>query len=146
WPSCRSASTAEPPSNSERSSRRRRRSGPKWSAARAPRSTEQMSTTDTMREAFDLLITGGTVIDGTGAPRFDADVGVRNGRIVFVGPAEQAGSAAARRRVDARGLVVAPGFIDCHTHDDRALLSAPDMTPKVSQGVTTVVTGNCGVS
>ena len=105
-----------------------------------------MDTTDTTREAFDLLVTGGTVIDGTGAPRFDADVGVRNGRIVFVGPAERAGRAAARRRIDARGLVVAPGFIDCHTHDDRALLSAPDMTPKVSQGVTTVVTGNCGVS
>ena len=95
---------------------------------------------------FDLLIRGGTVIDGTGAPRFDADIGVRDGRIVFVGPAANGGGAAAGRRIDASGLVVAPGFIDCHTHDDRALLSSPDMTPKVSQGVTTVVTGNCGVS
>ena len=94
-------------------------------------------------EALDLLIHGGTVIDGSGRPRFDADVGVRNGRIVFVG---DAGRAASARRIDARGLVVAPGFIDCHTHDDRALLSSPEMTPKVSQGVTTVVTGNCGVS
>jgi N-acyl-D-amino-acid deacylase len=94
-------------------------------------------------EAFDLLICGGTVIDGTGSPRFDADVGVRDGRIVFVGAAQDA---AAGRRIDARGLIVAPGFIDCHTHDDRALLSSPEMTPKVSQGVTTVVTGNCGVS
>jgi N-acyl-D-amino-acid deacylase len=101
-----------------------------------------------MDEAFDLLISHGTVIDGTGAPRFDADVGVRGGRIVFVGDAADAGAAgaAARRHVDASGLIVAPGFIDCHTHDDRALLSAPDMTPKVSQGVTTVITGNCGVS
>ncbi len=98
--------------------------------------------------SLDLLISGGTVIDGTGAPRFGADVGVRDGRIVFVGPAGEAGmmAGAATRRVDASGLVVAPGFIDCHTHDDRALLDSPDMLPKVSQGVTTVVTGNCGIS
>lgn len=98
--------------------------------------------------AFDLLISRGTVIDGTGAPRFDADIGVRDGRIVFVGDAADAGvdAASASRLVDASGLIVAPGFIDCHTHDDRALLSSPDMVPKVSQGVTTVVTGNCGVS
>ena len=99
-----------------------------------------------MSQAFDLLISGGTVIDGTGSPRFDADVGVRGDRIVFVGEASHADAASARQRIDAGGLIVAPGFIDCHTHDDRALLSAPDMSPKVSQGVTTVVTGNCGVS
>lgn len=97
-------------------------------------------------DALDLLISGGTVIDGTGAPRFDADVGVRDGRIVFVGDAGRTRVGGPRRRVDAGGLIVAPGFIDCHTHDDRALLSAPDMAPKVSQGVTTVITGNCGVS
>ena len=98
--------------------------------------------------AFDLLISGGTVIDGTGAPRFDADVGVRDGRIAFVGDARDARAFvdAGTRRVDAHGHIVAPGFIDCHTHDDRALLSSPDMAPKVSQGVTTVVTGNCGIS
>jgi N-acyl-D-amino-acid deacylase len=105
-----------------------------------------MSDSDSRQAAFDLLICGGTVIDGTGRPRFDADVGVRDGRIVFVGPAEEASGTVAGRRIDAGGLVVAPGFIDCHTHDDRALLSSPEMTPKVSQGVTTVVTGNCGVS
>lgn len=99
-----------------------------------------------MSQAFDLLISGGTVIDGTGSPRFDADVGVRGDRIVFVGEASHADAASASRRIDAGGLIVAPGFIDCHTHDDRALLSAPDMSPKVSQGVATVVTGNCGVS
>lgn len=105
---------------------------------------------------FDLLIRGGTVIDGRGGPRIDADVGVRAGRIVFIGDAAglpragtgagAGGSGPATRVVDAAGLVVAPGFIDAHTHDDRALLSSPDMVPKVSQGVTTVITGNCGVS
>jgi N-acyl-D-amino-acid deacylase len=93
---------------------------------------------------LDLVIAGGEVVDGSGAPRVRADIGVRNGLIVEVG--DLAGSAA-RRRVDASGRVTAPGFIDVHTHDDQLLLeggSAPH--PKVLQGVTTVVTGNCGVS
>jgi N-acyl-D-amino-acid deacylase len=94
-------------------------------------------------EPFDLLIRGGTVIDGTRAPRYDADVGVRGGRIAAVG--NLAGQPA-RRTLDATGRIVAPGFIDSHTHDDQALLSQPDMTFKVSQGVTTVVAGNCGIS
>ena len=92
---------------------------------------------------FDLLILGGTVIDGTKAPRFDADVGIRGDKIVAIGALR---GQSARRTLDAKGLIVAPGFIDAHTHDDQALLSQPDMTCKVSQGVTTVVTGNCGIS
>jgi len=92
---------------------------------------------------FDLLITGGTVIDGTRAPRFTADVGVRNGRIAAIGPL--AGHAA-HDTLDATGLVVAPGFIDSHTHDDSVLLTQPEMPFKASQGVTTVVAGNCGIS
>lgn len=96
-----------------------------------------------MDETLDLLIEGGTVIDGTRAPRFDADVGVRGGRIVALG--ELAGRPA-RVRVNARGRIVAPGFIDAHTHDDLAVLDHPGMDFKVSQGVTTVVTGNCGIS
>ena len=92
---------------------------------------------------YDLLIRGGTVIDGTKAPRFDADVGVKDGRIAAVG--DLAGATAART-IDASGLIVAPGFIDSHTHDDQALLSQPDMDFKISQGVTTVITGNCGIS
>ena len=102
-----------------------------------------MSEPEAPEEAFDLLIEGGTVIDGTRAPRFDADVGVRRGRIVAVGDLQ---GRAARQRLDARGRIVAPGFIDAHTHDDVALLAQPDMDFKVSQGVTTVVTGNCGIS
>lgn len=90
-----------------------------------------------------LIIAGGTVIDGTRAARFAADVAVDAGRITAVGAL--AGRSAADR-IDASGLIVAPGFIDCHTHDDQALLSQPDMTFKVSQGVTTVIGGNCGIS
>ncbi|HEX5091965.1 MAG TPA: D-aminoacylase [Burkholderiales bacterium] len=92
---------------------------------------------------FELLVRGGTVIDGTRAPRFAADVGVSGGRIAAVG---RLAGARADEVIDAAGRIVAPGFIDAHTHDDRLLLSAPDMAPKASQGVTTVVAGNCGIS
>lgn len=96
-----------------------------------------------MSAAYDTLIVGGTVIDGTGAPRRSADVGIRGDRIVAIGKLP---FAEARDTVDATGLIVAPGFIDAHTHDDRAVLSGPDMTMKISQGVTTVIGGNCGIS
>jgi N-acyl-D-amino-acid deacylase len=92
---------------------------------------------------YDLLIRDADVIDGSGAPRFRADVGVRDGRIAAIG--DLAGTSAAHR-LDLDGLALAPGFIDVHTHDDRLLLSEPAMTPKVSQGVTTVIVGNCGIS
>jgi N-acyl-D-amino-acid deacylase len=94
-------------------------------------------------EPFDLLIEGGCVIDGTRAPRFEADVGLRAGRIAALGDLK---GRPARQRLDARGRIVAPGFIDAHTHDDVALLTHPGMDFKASQGVTTVVTGNCGIS
>jgi N-acyl-D-amino-acid deacylase len=90
---------------------------------------------------MDLVIRNATVIDGTRAPRFQADVSVSQGRIAAIGKAPKG-----RTEIDARGKILAPGFIDAHTHDDRLMLSAPDMAPKVSQGVTTVVAGNCGIS
>jgi len=91
------------------------------------------------------LIANGIVIDGTGADRFAADVLVENDRIVRV--AEPGTIAADGATVhDAAGQVVTPGFIDVHTHDDNAVLVGPAMTPKVSQGVTTVIGGNCGIS
>ncbi|MEB0091383.1 D-aminoacylase [Pseudomonas sp. CCI4.2] len=93
--------------------------------------------------AFDIIIEGGTVIDGSKAPRFMADVGIREGKIGAIGDLSACDAA---QRINAHGKVVAPGFIDSHTHDDQAVLSKPDMTFKISQGVTTVVTGNCGIS
>src|SRR5437867_1362532 len=91
---------------------------------------------------FELLIRNATVIDGTRAPRFEADIGVSSGRISRIGKLTEKGEI----EIDACGKIAAPGFIDAHTHDDRLMLSAPDMAPKVSQGVTTVVAGNCGIS
>jgi len=95
-----------------------------------------------MRE-YDLVIRNATVIDGTRAPRYEADIFVSGGRIAAIGRLE---GAQADAEVDASGRIAAPGFIDAHTHDDRLMLSSPDMAPKVSQGVTTVVAGNCGCS
>src|SRR5688572_19275266 len=92
---------------------------------------------------FDLIVRNATVIDGTKAPRFSGDIGVRAGLIAEIGRLD---SAKADREIDASGRVAAPGFIDVHTHDDRLLLSDRDVTPKASQGVTTVITGNCGIS
>src|SRR5688500_9983633 len=91
---------------------------------------------------YELLVRNATVIDGTRAPRFEADIGVLAGRIAATGKLQGTGKV----EEDAAGRIAAPGFIDAHTHDDRLMLSAPDMAPKVSQGVTTVVAGNCGVS
>src|SRR5687767_15551541 len=92
---------------------------------------------------FALLIRNATVINGTRAPRFQADIGIAGGRIQAIG---NLSNERAKEEVDASGKIAAPGFIDAHTHDDRLMLSSPDMAPKVSQGVTTVVAGNCGIS
>lgn len=91
----------------------------------------------------DLLIRGGTVVDGTGAPARRADVGVAGQRIVFLGDGTQV---QATQSIDASGQIVAPGFIDIHTHSDLSLLLDGRGQSKVSQGVTTEVTGNCGFS
>ena len=92
----------------------------------------------------DLIIRDAIIIDGTGAARITGDVGVCGDRIVGMG---DLGAWSADREIIATGKVVAPGFIDAHTHDDRAVLCGPEcMLCKMSQGVTTVVVGNCGIS
>ncbi len=95
---------------------------------------------------YDLLIRNATIIDGTRAPRFQGDIGIRDGKIAAIGATDELKTAGAEREIDATGHIAAPGFIDVHTHDDRMLFSDPAMTPKVSQGVTTVIAGNCGIS
>jgi N-acyl-D-amino-acid deacylase len=95
---------------------------------------------------FDLVITNGTMIDGSGRPRFRADLGIRDGRIMAIATGERL---TGRQTLDATGLIVAPGFIDVHSHSDW-ILPLPDhdqiLAPLLLQGVTTLVVGNCGFS
>lgn len=92
----------------------------------------------------DLIVRNALIFDGTGAARRTGDVGVTGDRIIAVG---DLGATSADVEIDAAGRAIAPGFIDAHTHDDRAVLCGPEcLHCKLSQGVTTVVAGNCGVS
>ncbi len=95
------------------------------------------------RMNFDLLIRNASIVDGSGAPRFNGDIGIRGDRIDRIG---DLAASSGEVEIDLAGRIAAPGFIDAHTHDDRLMLSGPDMAPKVSQGVTTVIAGNCGIS
>ena len=90
---------------------------------------------------MDLVIRGGTVVDGSGAPPRTADVAIDGGRVVEVGRVGERGD----REVDADGLLVTPGFVDIHTHFDGQATWDPVLAPSSQHGVTTVAMGNCGV-
>lgn len=91
----------------------------------------------------DTLIRNARILDGSGSSFEIADVALRHDTICEIGPSLDAHSVIS---IDAEGLALAPGFIDVHTHDDTAVIHAPSMLPKLSQGVTTVIVGNCGIS
>src|ERR1700686_975396 len=91
----------------------------------------------------DTLIRNANVFDGSGAESQILDVALRDGRIYGLGPSLACRAAAV---VEADGLALSPGFIDVHTHDHTSVIRSPEMLPKLSQGVTTVIVGNCGIS
>src|SRR5688500_16745061 len=88
---------------------------------------------------LDMAIRGGAVVDGTGATRRSADIAVHQGRVVAIGEVDDA-----REEIDASGLIVAPGFVDVHTHLDAQVFWDPALTPYCLHGVTTAFAGNCG--
>lgn len=92
---------------------------------------------------FDLIIRNAHILDGSGEPSFGADIAIHAGTIAAIGALENQD---ALTTLYAEGLVLAPGFIDVHTHDDLQVIRAPEMLPKISQGITTVIVGNCGIS
>ncbi|MBT8448737.1 MAG: D-aminoacylase, partial [Gammaproteobacteria bacterium] len=92
---------------------------------------------------FDLLITNARIVDGTGKAAFKADVGIADGTIAAIGSLK---GRAATQLIDANMRVVSPGFIDLHSHDERNMIRRPQAENIIRQGVTTLLTGNCGGS
>lgn len=92
--------------------------------------------------SFDIIIANGTVVDGSGNPGYSADVGIVGDQVIAIGNLD---GEASRRTIDATGKIVAPGFIDMHTHSDMSVLFDPHTNSKIFDGVTTEVVGNCGI-
>ena len=107
---------------------------------------DEWMTDGTAQQKYDHVFRNAYLYDGSGAAPFRGELATSGDRIVWVGPAGTLPPGSGAREHDLKGRALAPGFIDTHTHDDRIVLDAPDMLPKISQGVTTVVTGNCGIS
>ena len=101
------------------------------------------SSISAQKPLYDLLIRNGKVIDGSGNPWFRADIGVLNGKIAAIGHLD---STQAKRTIDATGLVVSPGFIDVHTHVESGIMRVPTADNYILDGVTSIITGNCGGS
>jgi N-acyl-D-amino-acid deacylase len=97
----------------------------------------------TQQISYDIIIKGGRIVDGSGNPWYEADVGIRNGRIVVLGRLDVG---QATRVIDAKGMIVAPGFIDVHTHVEGSIFRVPTADNFLFDGVTSIVTGNCGGS
>lgn len=95
---------------------------------------------------YDTVLRNAQIIDGSGTAAWIGDLALHGERIAAVEKTTIIPRGAGEEEIEATGFAIAPGFIDAHTHDDRIVLDAPDMTPKISQGVTTVVVGNCGIS
>ena len=102
-----------------------------------------MATLTNSPPPYDTVLLGGKLIDGTGRNAYKSDLGIKGDRIAAIGELRHV---RATEEINVAGQCVAPGFIDTHTHDDQASMSASHMEPKISQGVTSVVVGNCGVS
>lgn len=98
------------------------------------------------QQNYDTIILNARIIDGTGAPWYRSSLGIKGDKIAKIGPFSQEDLSLATNVLDACDNYLAPGFIDSHTHDDSAIFSAPEQVSKTRQGVTTIVTGNCGFS
>src|SRR4051794_4069110 len=91
----------------------------------------------------ETLIRNANVLDGIGNDAQLVDVAIHNGQIISLAPSLRY---SAENTIEAEGLTLTPGFIDVHTHDDTSVIDTPEMLPKISQGITTVIVGNCGIS
>ncbi len=94
---------------------------------------------------YDLIITGGTIVDGTGADAFLGDLAIIDGKVAAIGTADAPLTGDAANTIDATGRIITPGFVDCHTHYDGQVTWDDELNPSAGHGVTTVVMGNCGV-